>query len=61
MNLREDKGYAYGARAQFSYYDNAGVFAMTSQVRGDATADAIAELLSELRRMRSDPVTAEEL
>lgn len=61
MNLREDKGYAYGARARFSYYKHAGVFAMTSQVRGDATADAIGELLFELRRMRREPVTAEEL
>ena len=61
MNLREDKGYAYGARARFSYYKNAGVFAMTSQVRGDATADAIGELLSELRRMRAEPVSEEEL
>jgi len=61
MNLREDKGFAYGARARFSYYKNAGVFAMTSQVRGDATADAITELLFELRRMRSEPVTSEEL
>jgi len=61
MNIREDKGYAYGARARFSYYKNAGVFAMTSSVRGDATADALGELLFELRRMRREPVSTEEL
>lgn len=61
MNLREDKGFAYGARARFSYHRHAGVFAMTSQVRGDATVDALTELLIELRRMRAEPVTPEEL
>ncbi|MGH1346916.1 MAG: M16 family metallopeptidase [Nannocystales bacterium] len=61
MNLREDKGFAYGARARFSYYKHAGVFAMTSSVRGDATADALGELLFELRRMRTEPVSTEEL
>lgn len=61
MNLREDKGFAYGARARFSYYKHAGVFAMTSSVRGDATAAALGELLSELRRMRTEPVSTEEL
>ena len=61
MNIREDKGYAYGARARMSYYKHAGVFAMTSSVRGDATAAALGELLFELRRMRKEPVTTEEL
>lgn len=61
MNIREDKGYAYGARARMSYYKHAGAFAMTSSVRGDATAAALGELLFELRRMRTEPVTAEEL
>jgi zinc protease len=44
-----------------SYYKHAGAFAMTSSVRGDATAAALGELLFELRRMRTEPVTAEEL
>ncbi len=61
MNLREDKGFAYGARARFSYYKHAGVFAMSSSVRGDATAASIGELLAELERMRTEPVTLEEL
>ena len=42
MNLREDKGYAYGARARFTYYKNAGVFAMTSQVSATWVYDCAA-------------------
>ncbi len=61
MNLREDKGYAYGARAHLSYYKHAGVFAMTSSVHSEKTAPAVRELLLELRRMRSEPVTQREL
>lgn len=61
MNIREDKGYAYGARARFSYRRTGGTFAATSSVRSDATVPALREVLTEIRRIRSAPVQREEL
>jgi zinc protease len=32
LNLREDKGYTYGARSQFSFWRGAGPFAVSAGV-----------------------------
>jgi predicted Zn-dependent peptidase len=62
MNLRQDKGYTYGARTAFEFRRAPGPFAMHASVQADATADAIRETLHELRAIRGErPVTAEEL
>ncbi len=61
MNIREDKGYAYGARARFGYYKHGGVFSMTTSVRSDVTEPALRELFKEIQIMRTEPVTADEL
>lgn len=61
MNIREDKGYAYGARARFSYRRTGGTFAATSSVRSDATAASIGEMVKEIRTLRSGGVTEEEM
>jgi predicted Zn-dependent peptidase len=62
MNLREDKGYTYGARTWFDFRRGPGPFVLQASVQSDATADAVAEALSELRAIRSSrPVTAAEL
>ena len=61
MNIREDKGYAYGARARFSYRRSLGSFAASSSVRSDATAASITEIVKEIRAIRADGVTTEEL
>jgi predicted Zn-dependent peptidase len=62
MNLRQDKGYTYGARTAFEFRRAAGPFAMHASVQADATADAIREALGELAAIRdSRPVTDEEL
>jgi zinc protease len=47
MNLREDKGYAYGARAGFGYNRTFGAFTATSSVRTDATAQTLIEMVRE--------------
>jgi zinc protease len=61
MNLREDKGYTYGARSGFSASQHAGVFAASSSVRADVTAESITEILKEIRGALSDtPVTDDE-
>ena len=62
MNLRQDKGYTYGARTAFEFRRAAGPFAMHASVQADATAAAIREALGEMRAIRGDrPVTADEL
>jgi len=61
-NLRERKGYTYGARTSFEFRRGRGPFALHASVQSDATADAVREALSELRAIRGErPVTAEEL
>jgi predicted Zn-dependent peptidase len=62
MNLREDKGYTYGARTSFEFRRGPGPFVFQTSVQSAVTADAVREVLSELHAIRSDrPVTVEEL
>ncbi|MFQ5671423.1 MAG: M16 family metallopeptidase, partial [Acidobacteriota bacterium] len=62
MNLREDKGYSYGA---FSIYLGArgpGALIGFSQVRTDVTKESIAEVVKEFRDIRGPrPVSQDEL
>ncbi|HXE79625.1 MAG TPA: pitrilysin family protein [Vicinamibacterales bacterium] len=61
MNLREDKGYTYGAASTFAAYRTAGPFLARAGVRTDVTAESIREMLKEIRRMSEAPPTDEEL
>jgi zinc protease len=61
-NLRERKGYTYGARTSFEFRRGRGPFALQASLQADATADAVREALGELHAIRGErPVTAEEL
>ena len=62
MNLREDKGYTYGARTAFEARRGPGPFLLQASVQSEATADAIRESLGEIAAIRGQrPVTREEL
>jgi predicted Zn-dependent peptidase len=62
MNLREDKGYTYGARTAFDFRRGRGPFLLQVGVQTDVTADALREALAELAAIRSQrPVTDTEL
>jgi len=62
LNLREDKGYTYGARSQLAAYLHAGLFMMTAPVQTDATAASVRELLAELTAIRGErPLAGQEL
>ncbi len=62
LNLRENKGYTYGARTQFDYRRGAGPFTASAGVQTAVTKESVAEFLKELRGVRGEmPVTAEEL
>lgn len=62
MNLREDKGYTYGARTGFSYRKGAGPFTAGADVQTAVTKESVQEFLKELNGIRgSVPVTESEL
>ena len=60
LNLRENKGYTYGARSGFQSGRYAGPFTAQAGVRADATAPSIKEFMSELTNYRTG-ITPEEL
>jgi predicted Zn-dependent peptidase len=53
MNLREDKGYSYGARGSFTYTRSCGVFMVSAPVAGNATYQTILEIDREVRGLAS--------
>jgi predicted Zn-dependent peptidase len=62
LNLREQKGYTYGARSGFDCRRAAGSFVVQASVETRATAESVREVLTELRDVRGDrPATAQEL
>jgi zinc protease len=62
MNLREDKGYTYGARTAFEFRRAPGPFVLHASVQADATAAALREAIAEIRAIRGErPVTRQEL
>ncbi len=62
LNLREDKGFTYGARTAFDFRRMPGPFSLQVSVQTAATARAIEESLGEIAAIRGPrPATAEEL
>jgi zinc protease len=62
MNLREDKGYTYGAYSRFSYRKGAGPFSASGEIQTVSTKEAVQEFLKEINGIRgSRPVTQQEL
>jgi zinc protease len=62
QNLRERRGYTYGARTTFDFRRLAGTFLCDTSVQANATAAAVAEVIAEFEAVRSArPVTPEEL
>ncbi|MFN3199228.1 MAG: M16 family metallopeptidase [Bradymonadia bacterium] len=61
MNLREDKGYTYGARSYFNRWSKAGFFMLTAQVKSETTRASVDEIFKELDGIHGPkPVTADE-
>ena len=61
MNLREAKGYTYGASAGFDLRRARGPFTARAAVNTEVTVPSIHEFLAELDRIREEPVTDGEL
>lgn len=61
LNLRERNAYTYGARSEFDWRRGAGPFLVSTAVASDVTAAATREILGEIDRIRSEPISEEEL
>ena len=61
MQLREAKGYTYGASAGFDMRRGAGPFSARAAVNTEVTVPAVIDTLAELERMRDTNVEASEL
>jgi zinc protease len=61
LNLREDKGYTYGARSFFSGNDFSGIYRAQAGVRADTTADSILQFRNEINTFQESGLTDDEL
>jgi zinc protease len=61
MNLREEKGYTYGAYTRMDMKRLAGDIEATAEVRTSVTGDSLKEFFYELNRIRDERVPDEEL
>jgi zinc protease len=61
MNLREDKGYTYGAYSTLDARRRAGTFRATAEVRTPVTGDSLKEFFYELGRIGNEPVSDKEI
>ncbi|MDZ4793103.1 MAG: pitrilysin family protein [Bacteroidota bacterium] len=61
LNLREDKGWTYGARSSFTADEHTGDFEFSSGIRADATDSALVEVMKELKNYRENGITEPEL
>lgn len=61
MNLREDKGFTYGSYASVGSDRLIANFTAGASVRGTATDSAVYEIIYEIKNMRENGITKEEL
>ena len=61
MNLREEKGYTYGAYSRLETKKLVGDFEATAEVRTAVTGESLKEFFYELDRIRTDKVGDDEL
>ncbi len=61
LNLREGKGWTYGARASFYGDKYTGDFQFSAGIRANATDSALIEVMKEIKKYALTGITAEEL
>ena len=61
QNLREDKGYTYGAFVYAANAANSGAIVTAVEVRNEVTTDAVREILRELERIQDESIPQQEL
>ncbi len=61
LNLREKHGYTYGVHSQLANRSGPGPFVVSAAVETESAGPAVREILSELHRIRDEPVDTSEL
>jgi zinc protease len=61
LNLREDKGYTYGARSYFWGDKYSGGYTATASVRADATKESLQEFVKEISSFQKEGMTQSEI
>ena len=61
LNLREDKGYTYGAHSYFYGDKFSGAYTASAEVRADVTDKSIVELVNEIQHYAEQGISDEEL
>ena len=60
-NIREDKGLTYGIGAMCVQQEESGFFSISTEVKGESTKLALKEIYKELKYLREDLISQEEL
>lgn len=60
QNLREDKGYTYGARSSFNMAPSTGYFSAGADVQAEHTGAALKEFFAEFKKLRAGDISSEE-
>jgi zinc protease len=61
MNLREDKGWTYGARSALTGDKQTGLFGFESGIKVNATDSALVEIVKEMKEYSEKGITEDEL
>lgn len=61
LNLREDKGWTYGARSGFSADDHDGSFTASAGVKASATDSSVVEFVKEITKYQKEGIRSDEL
>jgi zinc protease len=61
QNIREDKGYTYGINSNIVTYKNEGYFVIGTDVKREFTQHTVEEVYKEMKRMREEKVSDNEL
>ena len=61
LNLREEKGWTYGARSGFTADEYGGTFAFSSGIKAGATDSALVEVMKEIKGYLNNGISDEEL
>lgn len=60
-NLREQKGYTYGAQSGFAYRKEAGPFSTSGGFKSNVTDSCVSEILKEIKKIKETDVSEDEL
>ncbi len=60
-NIRDNRGLAYSVSSYFSARKEPGAFVVELQTKNESANEAIAEIMKEMRRMKTTPVSTAEL